>query len=144
MKYLFCTHRDWSKELYKKLAKRYQNMILLSDPKKITQKYLNQIKPKYIFFPDWSWIIPSEIIDSFNCVCIHESNLPKFRGGSPIQNQIIRGITKTKSTAFLMTNGLDDGDIFDKIMEIPDKNVMCDKFDMIDTLPYKSLTEKDS
>ena len=111
MKYLFCTHRDWSKELYKKLAKRYQNMILLSDPKKITQKYLNQIKPKYIFFPDWSWIIPSEIIDSFNCVCIHESNLPKFRGGSPIQNQIIRGITKTKSTAFLMTNGLDDGDI---------------------------------
>ena len=111
MKYLLCTHRDWSKELYKKRAKRYQNMILLSDPKKITQKYLNQIKPKYIFFPDWSWIIPSEIIDSFNCVCIHESNLPKFRGGSPIQNQIIRGITKTKSTAFLMTNGLDDGDI---------------------------------
>ena len=111
MKYLFCTHRDWSKELYKKLAKRYQNMILLSDPKKITPKYLNHIKPKYIFFPDWSWIIPSEIIDNFNCVCIHESNLPKFRGGSPIQNQIIRGITKTKSTAFLMTNGLDDGDI---------------------------------
>ena len=31
-----------------------------------------------------------------------EADLPKFRGGSPIQNQIIRGIDKTKTTAFLM------------------------------------------
>ena len=64
-----------------------------------------------IFFPDWSWIVPSEIINNFNCVCFHESDLPKFRGGSPIQNQIIRGIEKTKTTAFLMTDKLDAGQI---------------------------------
>ena len=36
-----------------------------------------------------------EIVKLNNCICLHESNLPKFRGGSPIQNQIIKGIKKT-------------------------------------------------
>lgn len=86
-------------------------MILISNPKKLNVNYLKKINPKIIFFPDWSWIIPSEIVNNYNCICIHESNLPKFRGGSPIQNQIIRGIKKTKSTAFKMTDGIDEGDI---------------------------------
>ena len=68
-------------------------------------------KPEIIFFPDWSWIIPNEIISNYKCICFHESNLPKFRGGSPIQNQIIRGITKTKTTAFIMNEKIDAGDI---------------------------------
>jgi methionyl-tRNA formyltransferase len=68
-------------------------------------------KPDWVFFLDWSWIIPSKIIKNYKCVCFHEADLPNFRGGSPIQNQIIRGITKTKLTAFLMDEGLDTGDI---------------------------------
>ena len=38
-------------------------------------------------------------------------NLPKFRGGSPIQNQIIRGITKSKISAFRVNSVIDGGDI---------------------------------
>lgn len=86
-------------------------MILLTDPKKLTGEYVKKINPENIFFPDWSWMIPSEIVNNYKCICFHESNLPKFRGGSPIQNQIIRGIRKTKSTAFLMNESLDEGDI---------------------------------
>lgn len=111
MTYLFCAHRQWAKKLHKKLTKRYHRMMLLSDPKKLTPKYIKKINPEIIFFPDWSWIIPAEIVNNYRCVCFHESNLPKFRGGSPIQNQIIRGMAKTKSTAFLMSEGLDQGDI---------------------------------
>lgn len=110
MLYLICAYRDYAVRLYKKLAKKY-DIVLLSDPKKLTFEYVKKINPKIIFFPDWSWIIPENIINSFMCVCFHESNLPKFRGGSPIQNQIIRGIEKTKSTAFIMSKGLDEGDI---------------------------------
>ena len=73
-------------------------MILLDNPKKLKLDYIKKINPKLIFFPDWSWIIPNEIVQKYQCVCFHESNLPKFRGGSPIQNQIIRGIKKTKTT----------------------------------------------
>ena len=86
-------------------------MYLLSSPKKLTINYLKRKKPEIIFFPDWSWIIPNEIISNYKCICFHESNLPKFRGGSPIQNQIIRGITKTKTTAFIMNEKIDAGDI---------------------------------
>jgi methionyl-tRNA formyltransferase len=110
MTYLFCAYREYSMTLYKMLSKKYK-MVLLTDSHKLTLKYVKKINPKIIFFPDWSWIVPSEIINNYTCVCFHESSLPKFRGGSPIQNQIIRGIKKTKSTAFVMTCGLDEGDI---------------------------------
>lgn len=111
MSYLFCAYRDWAHVLYKMLAKRYKNMILLDSPKKLTINYVRKINPTYVFFPDWSWKVPEEIIKEYKCVCFHESDLPKFRGGSPLQNQIIRGIKKTKTTAFFMNSGIDEGDI---------------------------------
>lgn len=111
MIYLFCAYRDWAIILYKKLIKKHKNMILIDNPKKLTVEYIKKIKPDIIFFPDWSWIIPHDIVKNYQCVCFHESNLPKFRGGSPIQNQIIRGIKNTKTTAFIMNEKLDAGDI---------------------------------
>lgn len=111
MVFLFCAYRDWAIDLFYKLKGKYPDFKLLTDPKKLTVKYINRINPEYIFFPDWSWIIPKEIVQNYNCVCFHESDLPKFRGGSPIQNQIIRNIEKTKTTAFLMSEKLDGGDI---------------------------------
>ena len=111
MKYIFCAYREHSFNVYKKLKKRYKDIILINKKENLTIEKIKKIKPKYVFFPDWSWIVPDEIISNVNCICIHESNLPKFRGGSPIQNQIIRGIKNTKSTAFLMNSKLDAGDI---------------------------------
>lgn len=110
MTYIFCGYRSWTLKLYEKLSKKYK-LILISSPKQLTFKRIEKIKPTLIFFPDWSWIVPSKIVKNYKCVCFHESNLPSFRGGSPIQNQIIRGIKKTKSTAFLMNDGLDTGNI---------------------------------
>ena len=111
MVYLFCAYRDWSIKLYEKLSKKYDNFVLLNSPKKLTFSFVKKLNPEFIFFPDWSWIIPEKITSNYKCVCFHESNLPKFRGGSPLQNQIIRGITKTKTTAFFMSKGIDEGDI---------------------------------
>jgi methionyl-tRNA formyltransferase len=138
MVYLFCAYRDWSFRLFEKLSKRYKSMILLKSPKKLTYRYIKKINPEYIFFPDWSWMIPKEIVENYRCVCFHESNLPKFRGGSPLQNQILRGITKTKTTAFFMKDGLDNGDIIlqknlslkDSINDIFDRMILND-YDMI-------------
>ena len=42
---------------------------------------------------------------------LHPSPLPKFRGGSPIQNQIIRNKKKSMVTIFRINNILDGGDI---------------------------------
>ncbi|MBN18540.1 MAG: methionyl-tRNA formyltransferase [Chloroflexi bacterium] len=111
MNYVYCAHREYSLNVFKKLKKKYKNFILIKDKENLTISKIQNIDPKFIFFPDWSWILPNEIIKNYQCVCIHESNLPKFRGGSPLQNQIIRGIKKTKSTAFLMNEKIDAGKI---------------------------------
>lgn len=111
MVYLFCAYRDWAIKLFEKLSKNQKHIVLLKSPKKLTFNYIKKLNPELIFLPDWSWILPNEIINNYKCICFHESDLPKFRGGSPIQNQIIFGLEKTKSTAFLMTNKLDAGEI---------------------------------
>lgn len=146
--YIFCCHRDWAKKLFGKLSKKYE-MYLITSPKELTFKKVKQINPKFIFFPDWSWIVPSKIIDNYSCICFHESDLPKFRGGSPIQNQIINGIKKTKTTAFLMDDGLDTGDILLKkslsldgsINEIFDRMITND-YEMIVDIINKKYTMK--
>ena len=115
MVYIFCAYRKWAITLFEKLSKKHKNIILVDSPKKLTYAFVKKHNPKFIFFLFFSWIVPENIVKNFRCVCIHESDLPKFRGGSPLQNQIIRGIKKTKSTAFLMSTGLDDGDIIQKM-----------------------------
>jgi methionyl-tRNA formyltransferase len=111
MNYVYCAHRNYSLNVFKKLKKKYKNLILINGKNNLTLSKIKKINPQLIFFPDWSWMVPDEIIKNYQCICIHESNLPKFRGGSPLQNQIIRGIKKTKSTAFLMNDKLDAGKI---------------------------------
>ena len=45
---------------------------------------------------------------------LHPSDLPNFRGGSPIQNQIINGVKKSAVTIFKINNIIDGGPIFKK------------------------------
>jgi len=46
------------------------------------------------------------------CLNIHPSLLPKYRGAAPINWAIIRGETKTGVTIMLMDEGMDSGNIF--------------------------------
>lgn len=73
---------------------------------------IEQINPKYIFFPHWSWKIPKEIYENYNCIVFHMTDLPYGRGGSPLQNLIIRGHKATKISAIKVKEGLDTGDIY--------------------------------
>jgi methionyl-tRNA formyltransferase len=58
--------------------------------------------------------VPDEIINNFECVCFHSSDVPYGRGGSPIQNLIIRGFTETKISALRMVKELDAGPVYMK------------------------------
>ncbi len=69
-------------------------------------------KPEYIFFLHWSDKIPKEVIDNFNCVCFHMTDLPYGRGGSPLQNLIDRGHYETKLTALKMVEKFDAGPVY--------------------------------
>lgn len=59
----------------------------------------------------WHWRVSPDIVSHWHCVGFHASDLPNFRGGAPIQNQVKRGILDTKLTMFRLDEGLDTGPI---------------------------------
>src|SRR5205814_2058318 len=67
------------------------------------------------FFYSWSFIVPKSIYDNYICLCLHPSPLPRYRGGSPIQNQLIAGEKKSAVTIFKMSKLIDGGDIYKQI-----------------------------
>lgn len=89
-----------------------ENFVFIKDKDKLNVGYLEQISPEYIFFPHWSYIIPPEIYENFNCVIFHMTDLPFGRGGSPLQNLISRGIYQTKISALKCCKEIDAGDIY--------------------------------
>ena len=105
MKYLILSKKIWSQEINKSINKNY------SFENKLNIKKINKQKPKIIFFVFWSEYIPKKIYEKFLCIQFHTSDLPKFRGGSPIQNQIINKVYKSKISAFKVNSILDSGDI---------------------------------
>lgn len=106
MKIAYYAYRDWAISIYSKIDVAEKYLISSKD-----YLILDAIRPDLVFFIGWSDIIPSNIIDAYTCICLHPSPLPKYRGGSPIQNQIINGEKDSAITFFVMDQGLDTGDI---------------------------------
>lgn len=86
--------------------------VFLEDPSQLSIEKIRQIEPRYLFFPYWSRIVPKEIFENYECVMFHMTDLPFGRGGSPLQNLIVRGIYQTKITAFKCESGLDSGPVY--------------------------------
>ena len=78
----------------------------------LSRDLLDDFNPDIIFFPHWSKKVDTKIINNYECVCFHETDVPYGRGGSPIQNLIIRNHKKTIITALKMTDKIDAGPIY--------------------------------
>ena len=113
MKIICCTYRDWAKEIYNFLENTFKehNFIMISSKEEYSEKIIHNENPDLILWYGWSWIIPKKILKKYYSVMLHPSPLPKYRGGSPIQNQIIKGETTSAVTLFKMDGGIDTGDI---------------------------------
>jgi methionyl-tRNA formyltransferase len=104
-------YRDWARDIYKGLVDDCLDKFYIFDELSYKEEDMNRISPDLILYYGWSSIISEKIINNFLCLMLHPSPLPKYRGGSPLQNQIIRGEKKSAVTIFKMTNSLDDGPI---------------------------------
>ncbi len=105
MSYAIVTKKIWNEKNFRNLKKNIKVF------KKLNKIKINKFKPKIIFFIHWSELIPEDIYTNYICIQFHASDLPKGRGGSPIQNQILKKILKTKITAFRVSRKLDAGPI---------------------------------
>ena len=111
--YIVATIRPWNITVFNDTIKDYPGeWHLIANPSELTLDVINKLRPKYIFFPHWSQIVPEEILGAAPCVCFHETDLPYGRGGSPLQNLIVRGHRETVITALLMTGELDAGPVY--------------------------------
>tara|TARA_R110002051_G_C8757575_1_gene501167 strand:+ start:2451 stop:3083 length:633 start_codon:yes stop_codon:yes gene_type:complete len=146
MKICCVGYRDWALELYCKLSHHFDTLIL----KEFDETKLRKYKPTYVLFYGWSDIVDEKLLEDFDCIMLHPSPLPKYRGGTPLQNQIIRGEKDSAVTLFIMDSGIDTGaiiaqsplslsghlsDIFDRIISIGfrlTKNIIENGFETIE------------
>lgn len=112
--YLIVTVKDWYVEMFNNLKNQYPEIewTLIKSKQDFTLSNLNKIKPLKIFIPHWSYKIEEEIFESFECIVFHMTDLPFGRGGSPLQNLIVRGFKDTKVSALKVDYGMDTGDIY--------------------------------
>ncbi len=112
MKILCVGYRDWAIKIYKNLSKTKKHKIYYHFKKTNLSKKISKIKPNIILFYGWSWMIKKKIYNTYDSFMLHPSPLPKYRGGSPLQNQIINGEKKSAVTIFKINEILDGGDIY--------------------------------
>ncbi|MEN3033949.1 MAG: methionyl-tRNA formyltransferase [Aquificaceae bacterium] len=115
VKVVVATIKPWNINLAHEFSRRFNDNVqtyVITEKEGLTLDILRKIDPVYVFFPHWSWLIPKEIFQSYECIGFHIGDLPKGRGGSPLQNHIINKIYKTKITAFRIEEEIDAGDIY--------------------------------
>lgn len=74
---------------------------------------LKEIEPELIVVVAYGQILPKEVLflPKHNCINIHASLLPAYRGAAPIQWSVLNGEKVTGVTSMLMAEGLDTGDM---------------------------------
>jgi len=111
--YIVATLRPWNINVFNKVISKYAGKWhLVTQPTDLTVELVERLKPRYVFFPHWSYIVSEEILNIVECVCFHEADLPYGRGGSPVQNLIARGHKETMISALRMVEELDAGSVY--------------------------------
>ncbi len=111
--YLVAASKSWNRQLFDEQLRHYPGNWQFIDRKEdLSVERLQQLQPRQIFFLHWSWKVPAEIIERFECVCFHMTDVPYGRGGSPLQNLIVRGHKATRLTALRMVEAFDAGPVY--------------------------------
>lgn len=111
--YVVASTKSWNHKFFEERTPSLAgSWHLITDRRVLTLERLQALKPRYVFFPHWSWIVPDEILNRFDCVCFHMTDVPYGRGGSPLQNLIVRGHKTTQLTALRMVKQLDAGPVY--------------------------------
>ncbi|WP_316863027.1 methionyl-tRNA formyltransferase [uncultured Cohaesibacter sp.] len=113
-KIVIASSKDWFEKAEKSAEFDQLDVHWIHNKHDLTIERLEDLQPRYIFFPHWNWIIPEEIYQPYECIVFHTAPLPYGRGGSPIQNLILRGFTSSPVCALRVTGILDGGPIYDR------------------------------
>jgi methionyl-tRNA formyltransferase len=79
-----------------------------------SEEIIKSLKPELCFVVGWYWLIGDDVLNSVphGFVGIHNSLLPKYRGGSPLVWQILRNEKEVGFSLFSFDSGMDTGPIW--------------------------------
>ena len=101
----------------KVLAEEYGIEVL--QPNRLDDKGIEEriktMNPDFIIVAAFGQILPRNILDIAPCINLHASLLPQYRGASPVQQSLLNGDEKSGVTSMLMEEGLDTGDMLEKV-----------------------------
>ncbi len=113
--YIVAGCRPWNRRIYCEVIKDMPGKWAFAGNKEeLNSALLEFPDPRYIFFLHWNWIVPQSLLTKHDCVCFHMADVPYARGGSPLQNLIVRDHRHTKLTALQMVQELDAGPVYQK------------------------------
>jgi len=113
--YVVAGSKPWNRRIFDaEIASIPGTWHYVDSREELTLQWLESIRPDHVFFLHWSWKVETAIIEQFDCVCFHMTDVPYGRGGSPLQNLIARGHRATKLTALKMVRELDAGPVYYK------------------------------
>lgn len=111
--YLVVSEKKWNSNLISRLETELQGKWIHIDNKKdFNKENILNLNPDKIFFPHWSNLIETSIYSQWECIVFHMTDLPFGRGGSPLQNLIVRGYSTTKVSALKVVEEIDAGPIY--------------------------------
>jgi methionyl-tRNA formyltransferase len=112
-RYMVAGCKSWNRKVFDEVISGYPGeWALVDNPEGLKNDVLKHMQPRYIFFLHWSWKVPPEIVKNHECVCFHMTDVPYGRGGSPLQNLILRGHRHTRLTALRMVEEFDAGPVY--------------------------------
>jgi methionyl-tRNA formyltransferase len=104
------------------------------------KKIISNYKPDIVLVCGWYWLLDGQTISAapMGFYGIHNSLLPKYRGGSPLVWSIINGDSEVGATVFRLGSGMDDGGILHQVRVL---NTQQDNIATILQKIEKSLVE---
>jgi len=113
MRYCIALVKPWNEAAFERWRERLPGeWIVLRRREELTLAALQSIQPRFVFLPHWSWRMPDDVVAAFDCVCFHMTDVPYGRGGSPLQNLVLRGHSDTTLSALRMVHELDAGPVY--------------------------------
>jgi len=110
---IIASNKKWYAGLSESLSAHTGHQFVYIERKEdLSVEFLERIKPRYVFFPHWSFLVPENVYEKYECIIFHMTDVPFGRGGSPLQNLISQGIYETKISALRCVKELDAGPVY--------------------------------
>lgn len=113
-RYVVAGHKPWNRRIFEETLRPLPGeWVFASTPAELDAALATRA-PRYVFFLHWSHKVPADVLAAHECVVFHMTDVPYGRGGSPLQNLIVRGHRETMLSALRMTEAFDAGPVYMK------------------------------